>query len=209
MNYVFTATTGHGINIGDEILLLDVISERDFYATVINVVTDTITVDRPLDFAFTSANTLGRIVTTEMAVSGSLASPQIFSIRAGATERDHTRVILSMLDDSSMDDGRFGGGNALTNGLVFRIVNSFQKTIFNWKTNGEIANFCYDVSYSDKAPSGQYGLRARISFAGQDKHGVALRLGEGDVLQFVVQDDLTGLVSLKAVVQGHVTEDGL
>jgi hypothetical protein len=174
---------------------------------VINVATDTITVDRPLDFAFTSASTLGRIVTTEMAVSGSLASPQIFSIRAGATERDHTRLIVSMLDDTTMDDGRFGGGTALANGLVFRIVNSFQKTIFNWKSNGEMANFCYDVSYSDKAPAGQYGLRARISFGGQDKHGVVLRLGTNDVLQFVVQDDLTGLVSLKAVVQGHITED--
>jgi hypothetical protein len=203
--YTFNATTGHGIVATNEIILLDVASDRSLLAEVTNVAGDVITIDRPIDHDFKSTTTLGRIVTTNMAVDGS-TTPQIFSARAGSVELDFTRFIIKILDDTSMDDGRFGGGSALANGLVFRIVNSFQKTIFNFKTNGEIANYCFDIRYADKAPAGQYGFSARITFAGQSKHGVALRIGTDDVLQWVVQDDLSGLVKLQVVGQGHETE---
>lgn len=207
LNYSFTATTGHGIIIGDELLLLDVLADRSLQCEVINVVGDVITIDRPIDHAYSAAGTLGRIVTTQLAVTGSLASPQIFSIRAGETPSDHVRFIITMLDDTSMDDGRFGGGTALTNGLVLRIVNSYQKTIFNFKTNGDIRQFCYDTDYLSKAPAGQYGLGARITFGSQGKHGVVLRISTGDVIQWVVQDDLSGLISLKIAAEGHDTTD--
>jgi hypothetical protein len=106
-----------------------------------------------------------------------------------------------------MDDSRFGGLPALTRGLVFRIVNGFQRTIFCFKTNQDIKQFCYDVNYSSRAPSGYFGFSSRITFGGQSKHGVVLRLGAGDVLQWVVQDDLTGLDTLKIAAEGHeVTE---
>jgi hypothetical protein len=200
--YSFAATTGHGIVPLDEIILLDPTQDRSFLAIVTNTVGDVITVDRPIDHNFATAVTLGRIVTTNMAVDGSV-TPQVFSARAGSVELDFTRFIIKMLSGTSMDDGRFGSIPPLTNGFVFRIVNSFQKTIFNFKTNGEIGNFCFDVRYADKAPAGQYGLSARITFGGQSKHGVVLRIGTNDVLQWIVQDDLTGLDTLQVVGQGH------
>jgi hypothetical protein len=202
LQYTLVAAVGHGINIDDEILLLDTEANKSFFAEVKNVAVNTITVDRPIDHAFPSATSLGRIVTTQMAVDGSV-TPQIFSIRSGAIPTDITRCILTMLDASAMDDGKFGGIPALDRGLVFRIVNAFQKTIFCFKSNGEIKQFCYDVSYSSAAPAGQFGLAARITFAGQDKHGVALQIKDDDVVQWVVQDDLTGLVSLKSSGEGH------
>jgi hypothetical protein len=207
LNYSFTAAPGHGIIISDEILLLDTANSRVLQAFIVNVVGDVITIDRPIDHAFPVATTLGRIITCEMAVAGSLASPQIFSIRAGIIPTDLTRFIIGMLGTSTMDDGLFGDIPALTNGLVFRIVNSYQKTIFNFKRNLDIKQFCYDLSYSSRAPAGQTGLIARITFAGQDKHGVALRIADDDVLQWVVQDDLTGLDSLKISAMGHDTQD--
>jgi hypothetical protein len=207
MQYTFDATPAHGIVAGNEILLLDVVGNRSFFAKVQLVAVDTITVDRPIDNVFPSATSLGRIVTTEMAVLGSLAAPSIFSVRSGTVPSDITRTFITMLDGTSMDDGKFGGIGALTNGLVFRVVNSFQKTIFNFKTNGEIKQFCYDLEYSEKAPAGQFGLAARLSFAGPDKHGVALRIQDTDVLQWVVQDDLTGLISMKISAQGHLVQD--
>ena len=79
--------------------------------------------------------------------------------------------------------------------------------IFCFKSNQEIKQFCYDVAYSDKAPAGSFGLVARISFGGQSKHGVVLRISDDDVIQWVVQDDLTELTSLKVSVQGHETEE--
>jgi len=205
--YTFTATAGHGISATDEILLLDVALDRSFFAVVTNVATNVITVDRPIDHDFTVAvTTLGRVVSTQMNVNGSV-TPIVFSARAGVNEIDFTRFIIRMLDSTSMDDGKFGGITALTNGLVFRIVNSFQKTIFNFRTNGEIANFCFDTKYADRAPGGQYGFSGRITFAGPSKHGVTLRIGTDDVLQWVVQDDLTGLDVLQVVGQGHEVTD--
>jgi hypothetical protein len=206
LEYTFEATAGHGIVATDEILLLDTAADKSFYAEVLNVAVNTITVDRPIDHLFPTATTLGRIVTTEMAVDGSV-TPQIFSLRAGAVPVDSVRFLITMTDDTSMDDSRFGGIAALTRGLVLRIVNSFQKTIFCFKSNQEIKQFCYDVSYSDRAPAGSFGLVARISFGGQSKHGVVLRISDDDVIQWVVQDDLTELTSLKVSVQGHETEE--
>lgn len=206
LQYEFTASPGHGLAVTSpkkEILLLDTIGNRSFFAEVVDVAGDVITVDRPIDHVFPSATALGRIVTTQMAVAGSLAAPQIFTIRAGQLRADHVRFIMTMLDGTSMDDGKFGGLGPLLNGLVFRILNGFQKTIFCFKTNGEISQFCYDTKYPDKAPAGQFGFGARISFGGQDKHGVVLRLGENDVLQWIVQDPLQELDSLKISAQGH------
>jgi hypothetical protein len=203
--YEFTAASGHGITVTSpktEILLLDVVGDRSFFAEVVDVAGDVITVDRPIDHVFPLASTLGRIVTTQMAVDGS-ETPQIFSIRAGALKADHTQFIMTMLDSTSMDDGKFGGLPKLDRGVVFRILNSYQKTIFCFKSNGEIAQFCFNPVYPDKAPSGTFGFRARISFGGQDNRGVVLRLGANDVLQWVVQDDLTGLDSFKISAIGH------
>jgi hypothetical protein len=201
--YSFTASAGHGISPGDEILLLDEIGDRSFYAEVINTVANIITVDRPIDWNFPTT-TLGRIVSTNMNVNGSI-TPVVFSLRAGTIPVDSVRFIKTMTDDSSMDDGKFGGLPALTRGLVFRIVNTFQKTIFCFKTNGEIAQFCYDTKYPDKAPAGVFGFNSRTTFGGQDKHGVVLRIQNNDVLQWVVQDNLTSLLSLRISVQGHDT----
>jgi hypothetical protein len=200
--YTFTATAGHPIVIGDEIILLCTETDKSLLCKVLDVVGDLITIDRPIDHNFEAACTLGRTITTNMAVDGSV-TPVIFSARAGVQKIDFTRFIIKMISPTSMDDGRFGGGAALDRGFVFRIVNSFQKTIFNFKTNGEIANFCFDVRYADKAPAGQYGFTSRISFGGQSKHGVVLRIGQNDVIQWVVQDDLTANDTIQVVGQGH------
>lgn len=200
--YTFTVTPGHGIAVDDVILLLDTADSRILQAAVTVVATNTITIDRPIDHTFPSASTLGKIVNINMAVDGSV-TPQIFAINAGAIDFDIIRFILTMTDGSAMDYSTFGGMDALENGLVLRTVNGFQKTIFNFKTNKDIAQFCYDEKYADKAPSGEYGLAARGTFGGRDKHGVVLRLSGSTQLQWVVQDDLTDLITLEIIAQGH------
>jgi hypothetical protein len=186
--------------------LLDQAADKFLLFEVLGVAGDLITIDRPIDHAFPAGTTLGRIVTTNLNVDGSI-TPQAFSVRAGQNPSDFVRFLITMTDDSAMDDSRFGGLPALTRGLVFRIVNGFQRTIFCFKTNQDIKQFCYDVNYSSRAPSGYFGFSSRITFGGQSKHGVVLRLGAGDVLQWVVQDDLTGLDTLKIAAEGHeVTE---
>lgn len=202
MEYTLKAVSGHGIVPGDELLLLDTAANRVLQCVALVVAVDTITIDRPIDHIFPAATTLGRIVTTNMAVDGSVTE-QIFSVRAGSIPTDYVRLLLTATNNTDMDFSLFAGLPALTRGLVFRIVNSFQKTVFNFKTDGDIGQFAYDIKYADKAPAGQFGLAARISFGGQDKHGVVLRISGDDVLQWVVQDDLTSLFTLRVAAEGH------
>lgn len=206
LNYTFVATPAHTLAPGDEILLLDVAANREFYAIVQNVVVTVITVDRPIDHVFPAPG-LNEIVTTNMAVNGSLVTPQIFAIQVGSIEVDVTRILITIEDDVAMDSSKFGSLAALTNGFVFRIVNSFNKTVFCFKTNGEIQQMCYDVQYIDRAAPGLYGFGARITFAGQDKHGVTLRISNSDQLQWVVQDNLTTLSKIAVSLQGHLVTD--
>jgi len=199
--YTFSATAGHGLVATDEILLAS--ADRSFLAEVTNVATNTITVDRPIDFAYPSASTFGLIINTNLAVDGS-TTPRIFKVQAGLTPIFIRRVVFNIVDGSSMDDTTFGGIiGGLDNGVVMRFVNSFQKTIFNFKTNGDFAQWAYDLAYSDKRPSGSYGVRSRITFGGVEKHGVVLELSGLDELQLVVQDDLTDLESFTVSAQGN------
>lgn len=201
--YTFTATAGHGIVNGNEVILLDTAIGRSLSFKVLNVATNVITVDRPIDAVYHATTTLGRIITTQMAVNGSV-TPQIFSIRAGSTPADIVSMGITILDNTDMDDGKFGGITALTRGLVLRIINSYQRTIFCFKTNEEIKQFATRLEYSTKAPAGSYGLLAGI--AGREAYGVVLRIADNDVIQWVVQDDLTGLSSLKISALGHYTQ---
>jgi len=197
--YTFTATTGHGIVATDQINLIA--ADRNFTAYVTNVTGDVITVDTPIDYVFPSGST-GLIINTNLAVDGSV-TPRIFKVQAGVTPVFFRRLIITMTDGSAMDDGKFGGIPALTNGIVLRIVNGFQKSIVNIKTNSDLRQWAYDLQYADKAPAGVYGASSRLTFAGKEKHGVVLAVSGLSEIQWVVQDDLTGLLTLKISAMGN------
>jgi len=171
-----------------------------------------IVLDTPLDFAFTTAGGCSER-TENMNVNGS-ATPVIFSVSpanlTAGTKWDITRFLISITDATAMDDGKFGGAAALTNGIVFRKVDGITKNIFNAKTNGDLAAHMYDVTYipDTLGPAGLYGLRGRRSFSGQDKNGVVVRLSAdtNDEFQCIIQDDLTGLDSFQVIAQGHIVE---
>lgn len=203
--FTFTASNGHAIATNNEILLLDVIGDRSFHAEVLGVSGDLITLDRPIDHAF-PADSLCRIVSTEMAVNGSV-TPVIFSLRAGTTPIDFTRFIAVILDSSTMDDGLFGGIAELTKGVVFRIVDGYNWTGFNWKKNGDFKQWTFDGNYKLglSGPSGTDSFTTRLTFNGAAKHGVVLRISTGDVIQVIIQDDLTALGSFKISAMGHKT----
>lgn len=169
-----------------------------------------IVLDTPLDFAFTTVVGCSER-SINLAVDGSV-TPVIFTVSPGnltpGIEWDIVRFMGQIIDDSSMDDSRFGGLPALQKGVFFRSVDGITKNIFNAKTNGDLKAHMYDVEYSDKAPAGLFGLNFRRTFAGQSKNGVAVRLkaDSNDEFQCIVQDDLTGLVNFQVIVQGHVTD---
>lgn len=170
-----------------------------------------ITLDTPLDYAFTTAGGCSEM-STNMAVNGSV-TPVEFSVSpsglAAGTQWDINRMVFTITDGSVMDDGKFGGITALTKGCVLRVEDGYTKNIFNVKTNEDFALRSFDAEYVTNAPAGVYGFRCRRTFNGQDKNGVVIRLSgdTGDMLKMIIQDDLSGLVTFRAIVQGHVVED--
>lgn len=208
--YTLTLTSTVGFVAGGSIILVDFLGEA-FVATQIGAPAGSvITVDTPINRVY-AIGTLIAPVNLNLAVDGSVTR-QIFAIGpiGSAFEFDITRLLGYIQDGTVMDDGKFGGITALTNGCVFRryIASSgTYQNFWNVKTNGDLALIGYDFSYTDKPPAGtSYGARFRITYAGQAKHGVTIRLEDGDILQFIVQDDLTGLEKFHVMAQGHRVE---
>jgi hypothetical protein len=184
---------------------------RYYFGEVLIKSVNQITLDTPLDFAFDSAVTKVLPTSRDMNVDGS-ETPVTFSIQAGESGLviDLTRLIVSMTHGSAGDDGLYGNLTKLTRGLVLRRVDGNTRNYWNIKDNGEWANLSYDVTYSIRSGGGgTFGTRSRYSWAGTDKHGVAVRLGPGERLDAIVQDDLTGLTSKRMLVAGHETDEGI
>jgi hypothetical protein len=148
-----------------------------------------------------------------MSVNGS-STNQIFKIRGTEGQvdvpitLDITRIIAIMDTDTVpqwTDFGDIAGG--LTVGCQLRVVNGVTTNIHNVKSNEEIAARCYDLAtLTSVIPTGSNGIWFRMTFAGPDKHGVAIRLEVDESLEYIVSDDLTGLLSFKVIAEGHVVD---
>lgn len=170
-----------------------------------------ITLDTPVDTLFPIGSAVIR-ATDNLNVNGSPGTPQIFSIGPIGTgagiEVDITRFLGYIETSGAQADDKFGDiAGGLQYGLALRQNNGSIQNIWNVKTNGEIGLLCYDSAYTPNAPAGNEGFRFRNTFAGQSKHGVTIRLMPGESLELLVQDNLSGLVKLNCMAQGHVVTD--
>ncbi len=201
-----------GFTVGERVLLLSD-SLRFYEGTILSIDTDSLFLDTPLDNNF-YINDDAVPLTIEMNVNGSV-NRQIFKIRGELgtidipLEIDITRILIKIIcsDPPAFDEfGDIVGG--LTKGIVLRRANGATSNIFNAKTNGELANLMYDLTiYEQTGPLAVNGLAGRMTFAGQDKHGVAIRLGPDESLELIIQDDLSTLVSFRIIAQGHIVQD--
>lgn len=154
-----------------------------------------IILDRPLSFDFPIGADVLEVSTNLASLPGTLTSPIVYETAPPEGEVwQLTRTIITMLDGSAMDDGKFGGIPRLINGLALRSNRPgvAQRVVTAWKTNGQIAEDMFDTIYAPKAPAGQYGLRGRWTFT-KEEFIVELIGDNGDSAQALVQDDLTDL----------------
>lgn len=200
------------ISIGDLLFVFSGLSgeERFYQGEVLAINTLTLTMDRPLDFSFDSGDIV--ISTTkDLNVDGSV-TPQVFEIRAGGPgstlEFDITRVLLQGTCATTVDLSKFGdivGG--VSRGLQLRDKRSDTKYKNKWniKQNKDFALLGYDwEAYEKTNPvQGQDGFKWRYTLAGQDKHGVAKRIGSNRSLQIIVQDDLRAITTLESIGGNH------
>lgn len=202
--YTCTLVAGHNVVIGNTLVFKE--GSNFFQCNVLNVVVDTITIDRPFDFAFTTGAT-GQRCNINMAVNGSVTPVTFFITPANLNvDIDINAITFHIEDNTAMDTSTFGGLTALARGCVIRVINGIHKCLFNVKSNGDFSHHCASVTYDDKAPAGLFGFRAIKTFNGQNNDGVSIRLNSAtsDQLQIIIQDDLTGLTEFHAVVHGHV-----
>ncbi len=206
-DYIITVDSTTGFTAGDNVVIKDDSGDvREHVFSIITVTADTsITLSRRVDVAYTTSAIIEK-VEVNMNIVGSLASPEVFYVQPPSDEVWHiTRVLISMTSSTAMDDSKFGGITALTNGVVLEEDKTVDLTITNWKSNSDIKADMFDVNYSDKAPAGSNGLTGRFTFK---KSGAVVKLDGslGDKLEVYIQDDLTGLDSFEMKAQGHIEE---
>ena len=168
---------------------------------------DTITLDTPLDYAYDVGCTVIN-ATYAMNLDGS-GTRKIFQIGpvgiAAGIEVDVTKIVGVVTDNLAMDDSKFGGLAALAKGCVLRKNNGRFVNYGNFKKNGDFSLYSGRPNeYTDKGGGGAYSMQFEINFSGQGNHGVAIRLEPQDILELIVQDDLTDLISFEAMAQGHL-----
>jgi hypothetical protein len=200
------------IVVGQLITIFSTVTNRFYQGRVLNIAGLTLTLDTPLDSTFPSGASVDLAV-TNMAVDGSV-TPVVFGLRnqsPGPIDlvADVTRIIWTCVTDTAVDLSKFGdivGG--LTRGLVCRQRNGITNNIFNVKTNKEITAILYDwTPFAATNPAqGQDGFASRLTFGGQSKIGVVVRLNPNEDLEIWVQDDLTTLDTFEITAEGHLVE---
>jgi hypothetical protein len=206
-----TLTAGHGLttaaNAGDVIEIADNTTGSFFIqAEIVTVTVNVILLDSPVNRIYTTGGSSIMHSIKDMNVDGSV-TPQIFTVAPLSVQSgDITRIICEIRDNAGMDFETFGALAALTNGMVIRVNNgdgTFRQ-LYNFKSNGDIILQGFDHDFATNIGGGTRGFTARITWAGQPKHGVAVRLDGalGEELEIVIQDDLTGLTRMHWVAQG-------
>lgn len=173
----------------------------------IDIPTNTLTLDRPLDYGYEIGSKVEVIHTDIRTTVGTLLAPVSHKVipDVGIGGVWHlSRILISMTHTQTGDDAKFGDIAKLPNGLVLRAFVDGQFNTFTvWKTNGDIRLDVYDLTYSDKGGGGLFGTSARGSFS---RFGVVVRLDpvKGDYMEVLNQDDLQGLASFFIKAQGHI-----
>ncbi|MCK5608393.1 hypothetical protein KAR91_41305 [Candidatus Pacearchaeota archaeon] len=209
------------VNVGTYLGIFSGISgQRRFYfgevLSVGSINPTTVEMDTPIDFEFMVGDPV-IASTRELNVVGSTTSPEVFQVQAGGVGNefsiDITRIMIEITCSNAPNFPSFGDISLVTDkgliaGVVLRQVNGITRNIWNVKANSEFANLAYDYTplLATNPGLGVNGIICRYTFAGQAKHGVALRLEAGDSLQLIIQDDLSSLLSFRIIAQGHVKE---
>lgn len=202
-----TVTSAVGFSIGDHFQIENGIIETTF-PKINNIVGTVFTLDRPLDNAFDIGSTIEE-VSYDMNVSGTLANPVAFRLIPDHTQVWHLyRFLWSMTHSTAGDLGLFGNQAALTNGVVLRAYNGTTgqyRTFTNWKANSDMKDDMYDVDFDIRSGGqGTFGTTGRASIKIGSGASPNISGANGDYIEILIQDNLTGLVTYRIKGQGHL-----
>lgn len=207
-----TLVAGHGAAVGNIIELSDNTNGSWFMqARILSISTNVLTIDTPINRIYSVGATTAVLSSDIMRVNGSV-SPVKFEVKPLSTQKgDIVRLICTITDNADMDFETFGGLPALTNGIVLRVRNQdgTHRNIANFKTNGDIERYSFDTAFEVNNGGGIRSFSARMTWGGQSKHGVVVRLDGslGESLELIIQDNLTGLASMSWMAQGSELQE--
>ena len=211
--YTIELVSAAGLVAGDTIgLFQNSTNPASYIADIISILGNVLTMDTPLDVIFdTALNPVLFKLGCDINVVGSLASPVIFEFANGSDiDIDLTRLIFTIVSTGTAGYTDFGDIPLLTNGVVLRKRNADGTyfNIANVKSNGQWKAIMYDVDFFDPAhPAAVNGIAGRLTFAGQNKIGVTIRIANTEALELVVQDDLSTLVAFIIMGEGHYVDE--
>ena len=211
--YEIELVDASGLLVGDTIgLFQDSTNPASFIADIISIAVNTITMDTPLDVIFdTALSPVLFKLGCDLNVVGSLAAPVVFEFANGSDiDIDLTRIIFTIVSTDPALYNEFGDIALLTNGVVLRKRNADGTyfNIANIKSNGQWKAIMYDVDFFDPThPLAVNAVVGRLTFAGQNKIGVTIRIANTEALELVVQDDLSTLIAFIIVGEGHYVDE--
>jgi hypothetical protein len=176
-----------------------------FQSIITSVVGNVVNFTSPCDKAFTT-DAIVCFGEWNLATSNGSVTPMSFFVCPPENQQyDIVSISISMEDNSVMYDSTFGGLAKLTNGLIFRITNHRKKNLYLISNNVGFKEYGFVTEYPDKVPSGTYAFWADKNL--RTSNGVVLRLKEGEKLEIINQDNLTGLIKFAVTVHGHLVKD--
>ena len=209
--YTLVVVSATGFIVGQHIRIIEPLSDKYYFGTILNIVSNTITVDSPFDYPYAAGSEV-TVSNTNMAVNGSV-TPVKYVLRTGSpsivSAIDITRLMICCECSSAVDLNKFGDLAPLTRGLLLRRRDGYTKNVFNIKANRDMVGMGveWNTFIASNPAQGIHGFSWRLTFAGQDRIGVVLRIGQDENLEVLVQDDLSTLVSLHIILEGHVVVD--
>jgi hypothetical protein len=208
---VISLEPGHSVVAGEVIEMARAGTAEFMQSEVVSVATNDITLDQPVNQAYQTTDIV-LASSNNMLVNGSV-TPVVFSILPLPTQSgDMVRILLELRGGANqvMDFSKFGSDAALTNGCVLRINHGdgTYKNLFNFKSNSDFIRQGFDFGFLEpKTGNTITGFISRVTWGGQNKHGVVIRLDGvlGEALELVVQDNLAATNNTRFHLggQGH------
>lgn len=206
-----SVTSVTGISVGNYLGIFNLDLDTFYVGSVLSITDLVLGLDTPIDGPLNIDDVVGTGI-RNMAVDGSV-TPQVFAFRGQVDPGidvafDITRVMFYCVTSTAVELTDFGditGG--LAKGLVVRKTGvSVTTNIFNVKTNIDMKGIMFDWDALSASNPGQglNGFSGRLTFAGQNKMGVVVRLEPGENLELIVQDNLSSLVSFYMILEGSL-----
>lgn len=223
---VFTLAAAHGLtnanSQGHYIELADDITGKFIQTVILDITGDVVTVRQPIGRVFLAASTsistgnpnMVEDAATGVVIDGS-STPVIFTVKpVGVQAGDITRIIMASISDNTSDYTTFGGADALDVGITLRKkrADATYKNLYTYVNNRDFVLHGFDEKADTPKATGNatFGRASRITFSGQDKHGVAERLDAvlNEELQIVISELMisggaNGNTEVRFIAEGH------